>query len=117
MRWTWIIAAAGALTVTGALLAAPSAQAATKKQKYYYVQRSPGTIVYTRDENGRTRTRVLVERRSYLDGGTEVLPGERKFTDYVFPPNYSALGVLGPGRGWTQAPVPPYMGFYGIGTW
>jgi hypothetical protein len=30
-------------------------------------------------------TRIYVSRRSWLDGGTEVLPGERKFTDYAFP--------------------------------
>ncbi len=32
------------------------------------------------------RTRVYVSKRSFLDGGTEVLPGDRKFTDYAFPP-------------------------------
>jgi len=40
------------------------------------------------DENGRARTRITVKPRSFLDGGTEVLPGERKFTDYVRPPTY-----------------------------
>ncbi len=35
------------------------------------------------------RTRVYVTRRSWLDAGTEVLPGERKFTDYAFPPGYN----------------------------
>ena len=40
------------------------------------------------DENGRARTRVTVRPRSFLDGGTEVFPGERKFTDYAFPPTY-----------------------------
>jgi len=30
-------------------------------------------------------TRVIVTRRSYLDAGTEVLPGDRKFTDYAYP--------------------------------
>lgn len=35
------------------------------------------------------RTRVYISRRSWLDAGTEVLPGERKFTDYAFPPGYS----------------------------
>lgn len=35
------------------------------------------------------RTRVYITKRSFLDGGTEVLPGDRKFTDYAFPP---ALG-------------------------
>jgi hypothetical protein len=32
------------------------------------------------------RTRVYISRRSWLDAGTEVLPGDRKFTDYAFPP-------------------------------
>jgi hypothetical protein len=31
-------------------------------------------------------TRIYVSRRSWLDGGTEVLPGDRKFSDYAFPP-------------------------------
>jgi hypothetical protein len=35
------------------------------------------------------RTRVYVTKRSWLDAGTEVLPGDRHFTDYAFPPNYS----------------------------
>ena len=37
----------------------------------------------------RGRTRVYVTRRSWLDAGTEVVPGERKFTDYAYPPGYS----------------------------
>src|SRR6266571_3507433 len=43
---------------------------------------------YVRDENGRARTRITVRPRSYLDGGTQVVPGERKFSDYAFPPTY-----------------------------
>ena len=31
-------------------------------------------------------TRIYVTKRSWLDAGTEVLPGERKFQDYAFPP-------------------------------
>ena len=34
-------------------------------------------------------TRIYVSKRSWLDAGTEVLPGDRKFTDYAFPPGYS----------------------------
>ena len=34
--------------------------------------------------------RIVVTRRSYLDAGTEVMPGgDRKFTDYIFPPGYN----------------------------
>jgi hypothetical protein len=32
-------------------------------------------------------TRIYVTKRSWLDAGTEVLPGERKFLDYAFPPD------------------------------
>src|SRR5450432_2578563 len=31
-------------------------------------------------------TRVFITKRSWLDAGVEVLPGDRKFTDYAFPP-------------------------------
>lgn len=51
-----------------------------------------------RAQTRRPRARIEVRRRSYLDGGTEVLPGERKYTDYVFPPNYAPMRVLGPGQ-------------------
>jgi hypothetical protein len=33
------------------------------------------------------RTRIYVTKRSWLDAGTEVLPGDRKFTDYAYPPD------------------------------
>ena len=35
------------------------------------------------------RTRVYVTKRSWLDAGVEVLPGDRKFTDYAYPPGTS----------------------------
>ena len=37
----------------------------------------------------RPRARITVEKRSFLDAGKEVLPGERKFTDYALPPGPS----------------------------
>jgi hypothetical protein len=39
-------------------------------------------VVYQQGPN----TRVYITRRSWLDAGTEVLPGDRKFQDYAFPP-------------------------------
>ena len=36
-----------------------------------------------------SRTRIYVSKRSWLDGGTEVLPGDRKFSDYAHPPGTS----------------------------
>lgn len=72
------VAAAAAI----ALLATPQASDAAPRLKR--VDRanqsanagSGGTTVITRDEQGRTRTRILVQKRSYLDGGTEVMPSD-----------------------------------------
>lgn len=48
----------------------------------------------------RPRTRLTVRPRSYLDAGTELLPGERKYTDYVFGPTYSATAPIDPTSGY-----------------
>ena len=50
-------------------------------------------------------TRVVVTKRSFLGAGTEVKPGERHFTDYVFPPNYSPYSVVDPTRSY-RYPLP-----------
>ncbi len=50
----------------------------------------------TAEAQSRKRTKLTVTKRSYLDAGTQVKPGERKFTDYVFPPNYSPSAVFDP---------------------
>src|SRR5216683_7698064 len=57
----------------------------------------------------RSRSRVVVVPRSYLDAGTEVLPGERKFLDYAFPPTHTPMGVVtntGGRVGWHNSPLP-----------
>lgn len=41
----------------------------------------------------RPRARVVVAPRSFLDAGTEVRPGERKFTDYAYPVGNAGLGI------------------------
>lgn len=72
-----------------ALVAAGSAPASaqSKQQKYdkdgrpYYGASGPN-----RSYQQGPRTRVYVTTRSWLDAGTEVLPGDRKFQDYAFPP-------------------------------
>ncbi len=60
---------------TGASAQQPKQRDAAGRPLNYSYQASP-------------RTRVYVTRRSWLDAGTEVLPGERKFNDYAFPPGY-----------------------------
>jgi hypothetical protein len=57
----------------------------------------------------RPRSHIVVEPRSFLDAGTEVLPGERKFTDYAFPPTHNPLDVVqntGGRVGWHRSPLP-----------
>ena len=76
------------LLAAAALVALGSASAsAQSKQKYdkdgrpYYGANGPN-----RSYQQGPRTRVYVTTRSWLDAGTEVLPGDRKFQDYAFPP-------------------------------
>ena len=78
------------LLAAGAAIAiafATPASADTKTKRYYdergrpYYGPSGPNAVYQQG-----RTRLYVSKRSWLDGGTEVNPGDRKFTDYAFPP-------------------------------
>jgi hypothetical protein len=39
------------------------------------------------------RARITVQRRTFLDAGTHVIPGDRKFTDYALPPAYYPASV------------------------
>jgi hypothetical protein len=57
----------------------------------------------------RPRSRIVVVPRSFLDAGTEVLPGERKFLDYAFPPTHTPMDVVqntGGRVGWHNSPLP-----------
>jgi hypothetical protein len=73
-----------ALSVAAVSLAALATPAEAQRR----VPRDQTERITIIDETGRARTRITVKPRSYLDGGTEVLPGERKFTDYANPPTY-----------------------------
>jgi hypothetical protein len=53
------------------------------------------------------RTRIYVTKRHWLDLGTEVRPGERKYTDYAIPPNYKATTIDQlTGTPWARQHVP-----------
>ena len=52
-----------------------------KNGRVYYGPQGPNRVV----QQGNTR--VYITTRSWLDAGTEVLPGDRKFQDYAFPPD------------------------------
>jgi hypothetical protein len=91
----------GAAIIAAMALASLPAEAQTSKKKKTYVASNS-----TRVATARPRARIRVEPRSFLDLGTETLPGERKYTDYAFPPGYSVLGTaLGPGRDFRRAPL------------
>jgi hypothetical protein len=78
--------AAGAVVAIG-LVSAANAQSAPqydKRGRPYYGNSGPN-VVYQQGPH----TRIYVTKRSWLDGGTEVLPGDRKFTDYAIPPTTS----------------------------
>ena len=71
--------------VVGAVSAA-SAEPPKKRVVRAVEPLGPGsTYVMHRDEQGRVRTKILVQKRSYLDGGTEVMPGDvpDHYTNFV----------------------------------
>jgi hypothetical protein len=120
-----------ASTALALILAAPvgafaqdsNTPAATFTERYpaeqISTQTPPGTAKAEKEQNvttttrvaraKRPRSRIVVVPRSFLDAGTEVLPGERKFTDYAFPPTHNPLDVVqntGGRVGWHRSPLP-----------
>jgi hypothetical protein len=98
-----------AIVATGLIAAvafALPAEAAKKKRVYNttrsgytYVQQRPAppaTVIVTRGEDGRTRTKLLVQQRSYLDGGTEVMPGTYSAANAAWFYGQRATDALGP---------------------
>ena len=114
MVWKTSVAALSAMVVAASLLS--SADAAQRRPAGQQIQSGPvQRTVYTyTDDYGRRRTKIIVQKRSYLDAGTWVLPGQRHCTDYVVSPYYSAFDVLGPGRGnYDRNPIGPRWEFGG----
>lgn len=71
--------------VTAVSIDAASAQTPyDKRGRPYYGSSGPNTSY-----QAGPHTRVYVTKRSWLDAGVEVLPGDRKFTDYAYPPGIS----------------------------
>ena len=95
--------------VAAVALAATPASAQTKRQydrdgRPYYGEQGPN-----RSYMQGPRTRVYVTTRSWLDAGTEVLPGDRKFQDYAFPPElgYPSFGRENNNRPIDRQPLNP----------
>jgi hypothetical protein len=101
--------------ILAAAMAVPSADAATKKRTYY----TSGRVASV----DRPRARIRVAPRSFLDAGTEVQPGERKFTDYAFPASGNAgIGItavtnIGGKVGWARDPLMEPFQLPGFSPW
>jgi hypothetical protein len=90
-----VCAAAFALIGALALMAASAtAQTNPPAKKKTVIANRDHTVQVSRDEDGKTRTRVIIQKRSYLDPGTETFPGERGDHDYAVLPNHKASGIL-----------------------
>ncbi len=74
-----VIAVGWEMTVAGAAESKPPRY--DNRGRPYYGPSGPN-VVYQQGPH----TRIYVTKRSWLDAGVEVLPGDRKFTDYAFPP-------------------------------
>ena len=96
-------------------LAVPAARPQTKKQYVYTTTRGVPAKP--------PRARVTVAPRSFLDAGTEVRPGERKFTDYAFPASGNGgLGInavtnTGGKVGWDRSPMMQPFQLPGYNPW
>ena len=78
-----VMLAAAALVAVAATEASAQSQPRYDKDGRPHYGRNGPNRVYQQGPN----TRVYVTTRSWLDAGTEVLPGDRKFQDYAFPPD------------------------------
>jgi hypothetical protein len=98
-RFALILAAAAIVAISfGNTPASAQTNKPTKTQTKQQYDRD-GRPVYGAQGPNRSymqgpRTRVYVTTRSWLDAGVEVLPGDRKFTDYAYPPDqgYPSFG-------------------------
>ncbi|WP_028348453.1 hypothetical protein [Bradyrhizobium murdochi] len=100
-----MLLAAAALVAIGTTSAdAQSRQQYDRDGRPYYGPNGPN-----RSYQQGPRTRVYVTTRSWLDAGTEVLPGDRKFQDYAFPPDlgYPSFGRENLNRPIDRQPLNP----------
>ena len=81
--------------------------AQTKKKKPVVYNRDRTVIVMQRREiHPETRTRVIIQKQSYLDPGTEKLQGERSDHFYAELPNQRERGVIDDSSRWpSRCPV------------
>ena len=104
------------LLAAAALVAARLAFAPAPSPKPRNTTRTAASITAPNGPNRvyqQGRTRVYVTTRSWLDAGTEVLPGDRKFQDYAFPPafGYPTFARENLNRPIDRQPLNPPSGF------
>lgn len=102
-------AARAALLSAIAVVALTAAPAGAQSTRLKYDR--DGRVTYGANGPNRSyrqgpNTRVYITTRSWLDAGTEVLPGERKFTDYAYPPQRS-FGMENRNRPLDRQPLNP----------
>jgi hypothetical protein len=105
-----IMLAAGCAALAALTVMVASSPADAQQRRRAVVENQRVVVVPA----NRRRPRVVIRGRSYLDAGTEVLPGERKFSDYVIPPGYSALQNVDVFGGFRRQPLPDPMDLPGF---
>jgi hypothetical protein len=83
---------AAAVALTSVAVTPADAQTQNQKQKRQAAKKKLGPVPVSMAPP--PRARITVQRRTYLDAGTHVIPGDRKFMDYAIPPGYSPTAVI-----------------------
>ena len=99
---TFALFASSAIAAALVLTADPADAAPRKRQKedfFYYTAQQ-------REARYAPRSRITLQRRSYLDPGPALAPGESsyKYREYVEPFGYSALNDAAPNLTWDRNP-------------
>ena len=93
------VAAGAAIVAIAVAFAAAPAAAVTKKVRVVDAYGNVVTVV-------RQPTRVTVQRRSFLDPGTETKQLNEHYHDYAFSPTYTPYPDRGGIVGFWRAPLP-----------
>ena len=105
-----ILIAAGCAAVAALAITLAASPADAQQRRRATVEKQRVVVVPT----NRPRTRIVVRARSYLDAGTEVLPGERKYNFFDVQPDYSALRNADVFGGFRRQPLPDVMDLPGF---
>lgn len=102
---------AAAITAIAAVSLLAGAANGAPKRTATTIQSRGHTVLVTRAEDGKTHTRIIIQKRSYLDPGTESFPGENTgFDGHAFAPTQHATSVLdntaAGGFGYNQSALP-----------